>query len=183
MDTLSSRRAVLTAGAALPALAGCASVPLMSSRTQIRPAAPFDMPAITIPDFSGARRFLITDFGAVAGDKDKTTAAIAQAIAAANTAGSGVVVIPAGEWLTGAIHFKSHVNLHVSKGATLLFSERPEDYLPPVQTSFAPLPQTLSRTPGTVGAVTVFQEVPSQRRMVLAAPTAQTLVLLVPQTP
>jgi polygalacturonase len=136
MDTLSSRRAVLTAGAALPALAGCASVPLMSSRTQIRPAAPFDMPAITIPDFSGARRFLITDFGAVAGDKDKTTAAIAQAIAAANTAGSGVVVIPAGEWLTGAIHFKSHVNLHVSKGATLLFSERPEDYLPPVQTSW-----------------------------------------------
>ncbi len=29
--------------------------------------APFEMPAIQVPDFSGADRFLITDFGAVQG--------------------------------------------------------------------------------------------------------------------
>ena len=38
------------------------------------------------------------------------------------------VVIPAGEWGTGAIHLKSGVNLHVSKGATLKFSTKPADY-------------------------------------------------------
>ena len=34
-----------------------------------------------------------------------------------------------GKWLTGAIHLASNVNLHVTEGATLLFSTEPEDYL------------------------------------------------------
>src|SRR5205085_3297419 len=34
-------------------------------------------------------------------------------------AGGGRVVVPPGEWLTGAIQLKSNVNLHVSQGATL----------------------------------------------------------------
>ncbi|MBO9546695.1 glycoside hydrolase family 28 protein [Caulobacter sp.] len=105
-------------------------------RKLIRPAAPFDMPSIGVPDFSKSRRFPITDFGADQGDQSKTSDAIAQAIAAANAAGSGVVVVPEGTWPTAKIHLKSNVALHLSKGATLLFSEKPADYLPPVLTTW-----------------------------------------------
>lgn len=98
--------------------------------------APFDMPAIAIPDFSESERFLITDFGAVQGDKEKTSAAIANAIDEANRQGGGTVVVPEGEWLTKKIHFKSNVNLHLEKGAVLLFSEDPADYLPAVHTTW-----------------------------------------------
>jgi len=72
--------------------------------------------APTFPD----RDFPITDFGATAGID--ATAAIRAAIEACHAAGGGRVVVPAGEWGTGAIHLKSNVNLHVSKGAVLLFS-------------------------------------------------------------
>ena len=73
------------------------------------------------------RDFPITDFGAVAGGAD-CTEAIAKAIAAANAAGGGRVVVPAGVWHTGAIHLKSNVNLHVAEGATLKFSPDPAKY-------------------------------------------------------
>jgi unsaturated rhamnogalacturonyl hydrolase len=43
-------------------------------------------------------------------------------------------VVPAGEWHTGAIHIESNVNLHVSEGATILFSPDPKKYLPLVLT-------------------------------------------------
>jgi unsaturated rhamnogalacturonyl hydrolase len=47
------------------------------------------------------------------------TAALAAAIDACTKAGGGRVVVPAGEWLTGAVRLKSNVNLHVAAGATL----------------------------------------------------------------
>jgi polygalacturonase len=135
-----SRRTVLLAGAAVPLLAACAPLPLSlpnAHRQQsVRVAAPFEMPLIRVPDFSASPRFPITDFGAAQDDQDKTSAAIAQAIAAAHAAGSGVVVVPAGVWPTARIHLKSHVNLHLAKGATLLFSEKPSDYLPAVLSSW-----------------------------------------------
>jgi len=46
--------------------------------------------------------------------------------------GGGTVVVPAGKWLTGAIHLQSNINLHLEEGAELSFSDKPEDYLPPV---------------------------------------------------
>ncbi|MFT3780776.1 MAG: glycoside hydrolase family 88 protein [Nibricoccus sp.] len=75
---------------------------------------------IKAPEFP-ARDFLITDFGAPADGKGDSTAAIAKAIAACNAAGGGRVVVPAGIFLTGAVHLKSNVNLHISEGATLQF--------------------------------------------------------------
>lgn len=104
--------------------------------TSIHVEAPFEMPTITIPDFSNCKQFLITDFGAIKGDKEATSNAIQQAIDKANSIGGGIVVIPEGEWLTKKIHFKSNVNLHLQKDAVLLFSEKPEDYLPAVHTSW-----------------------------------------------
>ena len=41
-------------------------------------------------------------------------------------------MVPAGTFLTGAIHLKSHVNLHVSAGATIKFSRDTSKYLPVV---------------------------------------------------
>nr|WP_319401222.1 glycoside hydrolase family 28 protein [uncultured Carboxylicivirga sp.] len=102
---------------------------------EVRPSAPFEMPAITYPDFSRVEQFVITDFGAVEGDKETTSEAIGAAIDKASING-GRVVIPPGEWLTKAVHLKSNVDLHLEKGAILLFSEKPEDYLPAVHTSW-----------------------------------------------
>jgi polygalacturonase len=79
-----------------------------------------------------ARDFPITDFGAVAGVD--SSAAIRKAIDACNAAGGGRVVVPAGEWVTGAVHLKSNVNLYLSKGSTLRFSTDTAAYLPVVQT-------------------------------------------------
>lgn len=104
--------------------------------TEIKIIAPFKMPNIKVPDFSNCKKLLITDFGAVKGDKVKTSKAIELAIAEANRLNGGVVVVPAGEWLTGKIHLKSNVNLHLNKDAVLLFSADPKDYLPAVHSSW-----------------------------------------------
>lgn len=82
------------------------------------------------------REFLIIDYGAIKGGKVNNTKAINAAIKACNRNGGGKVVIPAGEWLTGPIHFKSNVNLYLSEGAILRFTDNPTDYLPAVMTSW-----------------------------------------------
>lgn len=98
--------------------------------------APFEMPAITIPDFSNCDTLSITSFGASMKNKDKTTRAIELAITTINKKGGGTVLVPKGEWITGKIHFKSNVNLHLAKGATLVFSDEPKEYLPPVHSTW-----------------------------------------------
>lgn len=103
---------------------------------EIKVNAPYGVVNIKVPDFSKCPQINIAELGAVAGDKVKTSQAIANAIDKANKAGGGVVVIPEGEWLTGKIHLKSDVNLHLNKGAVLLFSEDPADYLPAVHSTW-----------------------------------------------
>jgi polygalacturonase len=93
--------------------------------------APFPMPQLQRPAFPD-RRVDILDHGAVPGGEVKNTAAIARAIAACAEAGGGRVLVPAGRWLTGPIHLRSNIDLHLAEGAVLVFSDRPEDYLPPV---------------------------------------------------
>lgn len=110
--------------------------PTAVTQTEVVVKTPFEMPAIKIPDFSKCKEFSIVDFGAIKGNKEKTSEAIIKAIAKANKAGGGIVVIPEGEWLTKKIHFKSNVNLHLKKGAVLLFSEDPNDYLPAVRSTW-----------------------------------------------
>ncbi|MFA5058749.1 MAG: glycosyl hydrolase family 28-related protein, partial [Opitutaceae bacterium] len=99
---------------------------------EVRPEAPFPMPAIQLPSFP-ERDFRITDYGAVEGGEADNTLALRQAITACHDAGGGRVVVPPGTWLTGAIHLRSNVNLHLAEGAVLLFSDDPKDYLPAVQ--------------------------------------------------
>src|SRR5258708_2643262 len=88
---------------------------------------------IKAPTFP-AHDFPITDFGAQAGGTEIATTAISKAIAACHDAGGGRVVVPAGVFLTGAVHLKSNVNLYLSEGATLRFSTDPAAYLPVVFT-------------------------------------------------
>jgi unsaturated rhamnogalacturonyl hydrolase len=86
------------------------------------------------PPRFGARDFPITDFGANA--EADCTEAIANAIAACHSAGGGRVIVPAGIWVTGAVHLQSNVNLHLEQGATLRFAFETAKYLPLVLTRF-----------------------------------------------
>ena len=79
-----------------------------------------------------ARDFDVTKYGAHGDGQVLATANIAQAIDACAKAGGGRVVIPRGDFLTGAIHLKSRVTLHLEEGATLRFSRDPKHYLPVV---------------------------------------------------
>jgi polygalacturonase len=78
--------------------------------------------------------FNILDYGAIADGKSDASAAIKSAIEACSEAGGGRVVVPEGDFATGPIYIQSNVNLHVVKGARLLFSTDPKDYLPNVYT-------------------------------------------------
>ena len=97
--------------------------------------APFEMPAISIWQ-TPERDFSIADYGAVEGGEEKCTAAFAAAIDACSRAGGGRVVVPAGTWFAGPIHFKSNVCLHLAEGAKIVFSDAPADYLPAVRTTW-----------------------------------------------
>ena len=66
--------------------------------------------------------FDIRKFGAVTGGEKPATDAIRDAIQACSRAGGGRVVVPAGVFVTGAVHLESNVNLHISQDATLKFS-------------------------------------------------------------
>jgi polygalacturonase len=90
---------------------------------------------ITPPSFPD-RQFPVTQFGAVGDGKTDCTGAFAEAIAACHKAGGGKVVVPQGVFLTGAIHLKSGVNLHLLRGATIRFHTDPGKYLPVVFTRY-----------------------------------------------
>lgn len=61
--------------------------------------------------------FNIKDFGAVGDGKSLDTKAIQQAIDACNK--QGIVVVPKGVYLTGALFFKSYMTLYIEEGAIL----------------------------------------------------------------
>ncbi|MFT3751789.1 MAG: glycoside hydrolase family 28 protein [Paludibacter sp.] len=86
------------------------------------------------PPVFANKDFFITKYGAVGDAATNCTVAIKNAIEACHRAGGGRVVVPAGNYCTGPVYLKSNVNLHIEKGATLLFSTNPDDYLPMVFT-------------------------------------------------
>lgn len=72
--------------------------------------------------------FDVTKFGAVGDNKTDCTEAFQKAIAACHAAKGGRTVVPAGEFITGAVRLKSNVNLHISSGATLRFTRDTRKY-------------------------------------------------------
>jgi polygalacturonase len=75
-----------------------------------------------------AQRCLITDSGAVADGQTLNTKAIQSAIDRCAGSGGGVVVVPKGVFLSGALFFKPGVNLLVEKDGVLKGTANPEDY-------------------------------------------------------
>ena len=90
------------------------------------------------------RTFNITAFGAKSGGADNT-AAFAAAIKAANQAGGGRVIVPAGTWTSGAIHLLSNVELNVGAGAAIKFSGDASKY-PTVLTRYEGI-ECMNRSP------------------------------------
>jgi len=106
--------------------------------------APFPMSGVKVPRYPDVY-FPITDYGArplPADGRGYPTAldssriihdnihAFERAMEDCSTAGGGHVVVPKGEWLTGLVVFKSNCDLYLSEGATLVFSDNLEDFLP-----------------------------------------------------
>lgn len=143
-------------------ITGLITSAVYSEETAISVKAPFPMPPIPVATFPN-RGFLITNFGAKeipanapssptstsASPADSstptespllaltlTTNAIRRAIQACHDSGGGRVIVPRGRWLTGAIHLRSNVSLHLAEGAVLEFSADPKHYLPAVQSSW-----------------------------------------------
>ncbi len=88
---------------------------------------------IKAPSFKN-KDYDITSFGAVGNGVSDCTEAFRKAIDECNKNGGGRVIVPPGTFLTGPIHLKSNVNLHIFKNATIAFSTNPSDYLPLVFT-------------------------------------------------
>ncbi len=70
------------------------------------------------------KQYVITDYGTVNDSNIVQTAAIQKVIDKCSAEGGGVVVIPKGTFLTGALFFKKGVSLYLNDGATLKGSDR-----------------------------------------------------------
>ena len=67
--------------------------------------------------------FNVRSFGAVGDGKTLDTAAINKAIDAANAAGGGTVLFPAGSYLSYSIHLRSNVDLYLDQGSTIIAAD------------------------------------------------------------
>lgn len=72
------------------------------------------MPAFAFADFN------VRDYGAKGDGKTLDSPAIDKAIEACVKQGGGKVVLPAGTYLSGSIHMKSNVELHLQSGCVIL---------------------------------------------------------------
>lgn len=104
-----------------------------------------NLPVITQPKFK-KDTISIKKFGAVADGYFLNTKAINGAIESMSKKGGGVVIVPPGLWLTGPIVLKSNVNLHVTSGATLLFTPDKNEY-PLIEANWEGLPQMRNQSP------------------------------------
>jgi len=126
---------ILTLAAAALTIAGTSGCALAQPKEHEALSPWAQVPAILkriVPPTIPAREFGITNYGAVAGGTGKCTQAFADAIAACHKAGGGKVIVPSGQFLTGPIHLRSNVELHLSEGSEIIFSDDFKDYLPPV---------------------------------------------------
>ena len=74
------------------------------------------------------KQYVITDYGVVNDSTLMQTAAIQAVIDHAAKEGGGVIVVPQGTFLTGALFFKQGTHLCVAEGGTLKGSERIADF-------------------------------------------------------
>ncbi len=106
---------------------------------------PFDMPKIEKPVFPD-NQLSILDFGGIPDGITLNSLAFKEAIETLSAKGGGVLNVPQGIWYTGPIELKSNINLHLHKGALILFSTNFDDY-PLVETSFEGLSTRRCQSP------------------------------------
>jgi len=73
----------------------------------------------------------LQQLGITPGTQELCTEAIQMAINELSKQGGGHVIIPRGTWYTGPIQLKSNIDLHLNKGAVLMFSPNKELYVQP----------------------------------------------------
>ncbi|MHA4739653.1 rhamnogalacturonidase [Dyadobacter sp. MSC1_007] len=74
------------------------------------------------------KQFVVTEHGAVRDSMVVQTAAIQKIIDLASKQGGGVIVVPKGIFLSGALFFKPKTHLYVSEGGVLKGSDKIADY-------------------------------------------------------
>ena len=82
--------------------------------------------------------FNIREYGAAGDGATLDTPAIHKAIEACSAAGGGQVLLPAGRYLSGTVHLKSHVTLFLEAGATLVGTPDLDQYQQPKIPEFMP---------------------------------------------
>lgn len=107
--------------------------------------APFKMARVKAPVFPD-NEVNLKDFGAKGDGSSLCTDAFSKAIDALSKQGGGRLVVPQGVWYTGPITLKSNINLHLVKGAVILFSHDINLY-PLVETSFEGLDTRRCQSP------------------------------------
>lgn len=116
-----------------------------NSYSQFYEGLPFAMPELKVPVFP-KYSVKLTDFGGVGDGVTMNTEAFDKAFAALDEKGGGKLIVPAGVWYTGPIVMKSNVNLHLEKGALILFN--PDfDLYPLVNTVFEGLDTKRCQSP------------------------------------
>lgn len=108
---------------------------------------PFAMPKVQRPVFPSTN-VSIKDFGGVGDGLTLNTLAFEKAMAALANKGGGTLNVPFGVWYTGPIIFRSNINLHLDKGALILFTSDFTAY-PLVKTSFEGLETRRCQSPIT----------------------------------
>lgn len=103
------------------------------------------LPVIIAPKFK-KDTLNITKHGAVPDGNTLNTKSINSAIEACSKKGGGVVLVPAGLWLTGPVVLQSNVNLHLAAGATLLYTKDKSQY-PLIKANWEGLPQWRNQSP------------------------------------
>ena len=106
---------------------------------------PFNMPRVERPVFPD-NKVSINDFGGVADGMTLNTEAFSSAMEALDKKGGGTLIIPSGVWYTGPIVFRSNINMHLEKGALILFATDLDLY-PLVSTSFEGLETRRCQSP------------------------------------
>ena len=82
---------------------------------------PFAMNKLHKPVFP-SNQVSVADFGGVSDGVTLNTEAFEKAMDALSKKGGGTLIVPSGVWYTGPIVFRSNINMHLEKGALILFS-------------------------------------------------------------
>ena len=106
---------------------------------------PFEMPRVEVPSFPDNSVNLL-DLGGIPDGVTLNTDAFAKAMQDLSDKGGGTLIVPEGIWFTGPIVFRSNINMHLEKGALILFSPD-KDLYPLVETVFEGLDTRRCQSP------------------------------------